>query len=287
MPAARPHEEHRGVVLQCVMPPALRIVEGDRAPYRVVEIALAIDQVVPARGCGVLEIGHEYVGAAIQRVDDHLAVGRPGDLDTSVAKIWRDRCGLPVGVADGLRLGQEIGFPAGIEPLLQFIPAGQEPPPFPAELALELDREGDRFRCQHLLGAGNPGTAQDDAVCDSLHAVHRAPPSLGREGAINRVPIVQCPVMVVHEPVVVAMSGNAIRAVRVELHRFGAAGERRRRGMSSRDRHRHRIEIPDADLALVSGGGVTSCLGEKLGLLQLAIGRHAAIAVATRQLKHR
>src|SRR5437763_10603579 len=115
MPAARPHEEHRGLVLQCVMPPALRIVEGDRAPYRVVEIALAVDQVVPARGCGVLEIGHEYVGAAIQRVDDHLAVGRPGDLDTSVAKIWRDRCGLPVGVADGLRVRQETGSPAGIE----------------------------------------------------------------------------------------------------------------------------------------------------------------------------
>ena len=33
---------------------------------------------------GVLEVGHEAAGARVERVDDELAVGRPGDLDAAV-----------------------------------------------------------------------------------------------------------------------------------------------------------------------------------------------------------
>ena len=47
---------------------------------RVAQVELALDHVVPGRRVGVLEVGHEPVGARVQRVDDHLAVGRPGDL---------------------------------------------------------------------------------------------------------------------------------------------------------------------------------------------------------------
>src|SRR5918911_365556 len=47
------------------------------------------------------------------------------------------------------------------------------------------------------------------------------------------------------------------------------------------------IEIADPDLALVPGRGVARHLGGELGLLELAISRHAAVVVAPRQFEHR
>ena len=72
-------------------------------------------QIVPGRRVGVLEIGHEDVGAGIERVDHHLAVDRAGDLDAAIEQILGQRRHRPVGVADALRLGREIGPPAAIE----------------------------------------------------------------------------------------------------------------------------------------------------------------------------
>ena len=46
---------------------------------------------------GVLEVGHEAGGAGVQRVDDHLAVDRAGDLDAAVEEVGRERRHLPVG----------------------------------------------------------------------------------------------------------------------------------------------------------------------------------------------
>ena len=44
---------------------------------------------VPGRGVGVLEVGHEDVRAGVQGVDDHLPVGRAGDLDAPVEQVRR------------------------------------------------------------------------------------------------------------------------------------------------------------------------------------------------------
>ena len=100
------------------MPPRLRIVEGDRAAHCIAEVDLAFDQIVPAGCVGVLEISHKDIGAAIERVDHHLAVGRAGDFDAAVLNIAGDRHDPPLGVPDRLGLGQEIGFPRRVEALL-------------------------------------------------------------------------------------------------------------------------------------------------------------------------
>ena len=84
MPAPRPYEQYGRFAVQGVMPSGLRVVEGDRAAHRISEIGLAFNQVLPGRRIGILEIGHEDIGAAVQRIDHHLAVGRPSNLDAAV-----------------------------------------------------------------------------------------------------------------------------------------------------------------------------------------------------------
>ncbi len=86
------------------------------APRR--QIELALDHVGPGRRRGVLEIGHEDVGAAVQRIDDHLAIDRSGDLDAAVQNVLRQRRHRPVALTDLRGLRQEIRLLAGIEPLL-------------------------------------------------------------------------------------------------------------------------------------------------------------------------
>ena len=85
------------------------------------QIDLALDHVGPGRRVGVLEVGHEDLGAGIERVDDHLAVDRAGDLDAAVQEVGRDRRDLPVALAECSRLGQEIGQLAGVEALLALL----------------------------------------------------------------------------------------------------------------------------------------------------------------------
>ena len=59
---------------------------------------------------GVLEIGHEGLRRGIQRVDDHLAVDRTGDLHAAVLQIGRHRRDAPVARADRARvLGRKSG----------------------------------------------------------------------------------------------------------------------------------------------------------------------------------
>src|SRR4029078_3780253 len=83
VPAARAHQQYGGHQIQGVAP-AVRDDERDRALDRVAEVDLALDHVLPGRRIRVLEVGHEYVGAAIERVDHHLAVGGAGDLHAAV-----------------------------------------------------------------------------------------------------------------------------------------------------------------------------------------------------------
>ena len=86
MPAAGPDEEGRGFGVQRVLAP-IRVLEGDRAAHRVVEVSLAVDDVAPGRRRGVLQIGHEDLGPGVEGVDDHLAVAGAGDLDPAIEEI--------------------------------------------------------------------------------------------------------------------------------------------------------------------------------------------------------
>ena len=103
---------------------------GDGAVHRVAQIDLAFHDVLPGGRVGILEVGHEDVGAGVQRVDDHLAVGRPGDLDAPVAKVGRRLGDLPAGSAGSPpSLPEKSGIsPASIS-LLASAPCLQQLPP--------------------------------------------------------------------------------------------------------------------------------------------------------------
>ncbi len=133
MPAARADHERRDMLVQAVGL-ALGRDELDRALDRVAQVALALDEVLPGRRAGVLEVGHEHVRAGVERVDDHLPIHGARDLDPAVLQVRRDRRRRPGAAAHGGGLGQEVGLPAGVEirlhlatPIEQGAAAGSEP----------------------------------------------------------------------------------------------------------------------------------------------------------------
>ena len=81
----------------------------DHAADRVADVQLSFDGRIPGRRVGVLEVGHEDLRARVERVDHHLPVHRPGDLDTAIQEVGWNWGDLPVCLADALRLGQKIG----------------------------------------------------------------------------------------------------------------------------------------------------------------------------------
>jgi hypothetical protein len=93
MPAARARDKHRGPVVQAVLLAVL--LQRNAAPHSVAQVDLPIDHVVPGGAVRVLEIRHEGGGAAIERVDHHLAVGGSGDLDAPVEQVFRLRSDAP------------------------------------------------------------------------------------------------------------------------------------------------------------------------------------------------
>src|SRR5439155_24737944 len=78
---------------------------------------------------------------------------------------------------------------------------------------------------------------------------------------------------------------GASRRSRPELRFFGRAREREGRALA--ERSEDRVEVARADLALVAGRRVPLPLERELAFLKLDVGRHAAVAVAVRQLEHR
>ncbi len=113
---ARTHQQSRDRLVELVLLAARRIGELDRAADGVEEVHLAGDHVLPRRRAGVLEIRHEAIRPRVERVDDHLAADRTGDLDGAFQQIRRLRRDAPVGGSDGLRLGEEAGEHARREP---------------------------------------------------------------------------------------------------------------------------------------------------------------------------
>ena len=121
MPAARAHQQRGGLLVEPV-DAAVRVVEGDRALDGVDQVDLALDHVLPGRRVGVLEVGHVHVGARVEGVDQHLALGRAGQLDPALLQVGRgDGRDPPVAVADVARLGQEVGQLARVEARLALV----------------------------------------------------------------------------------------------------------------------------------------------------------------------
>ena len=150
MPAAGPDEEGRGFGIQRVLAP-VRVLEGDRAAHRVVEVLLAVDDVAPGRRRGVLQIGHEDLGSGVEGVDDHLAIAGAGDLDPAIEEVAGRRGDLPVGVPNGSRLRQEIELGASVDRGLALLAGAQQFLAARVEAAVEGGDEGQRLRAQDRL----------------------------------------------------------------------------------------------------------------------------------------
>src|SRR5208282_234429 len=101
---------------------ALRTLVIDDPPDRVANVDLTLNGRIPCGRVSILEIGHEHFRARVERVDDHLPIDGPGDLDPAVKQVWRNRRNPPVSLPDVLRRFQEIGQPAVVEPVLDLRP---------------------------------------------------------------------------------------------------------------------------------------------------------------------
>jgi hypothetical protein len=95
---------------------AVRSGELDGAVDRVPQIELAFQEVGPGRCGGVLEVRHEDIGAGIESINDHLAIGGTGDLHPAILEVGRRRRDPPVTFPDVARLRQEAGNLSPIEP---------------------------------------------------------------------------------------------------------------------------------------------------------------------------
>src|SRR6185295_9877879 len=90
----------------------------------------------------------------VQRVDHHLAVDRPGDLDPPVEEVVRRRRYVPVPFADRARLGEKVRPRAALSSQRQ-----QLGTPRP-ELALQEGHEVQSLARKHVLvGGGEKGDA--------------------------------------------------------------------------------------------------------------------------------
>src|SRR5882672_6524971 len=162
MPASRTRDKNRGLLLEAVGLSLL--LEADAPTHGIVQIDLALDHVGPGRAVGVLEIRHEGRGAAVERVDHHLAIGRPRDLDAAIEHILRLRRDGPVAGAHLRRLGKKIGQFAGVELALTCGAVGEQTLAARFESAVQLGDEAQGGRRQYRSVSGNGGPMELDSV---------------------------------------------------------------------------------------------------------------------------
>jgi len=87
VPAARADHQHRGVIAHRIMLATRGIGVVEPSAPIVPQVHLPLDELIPGRRCRILEIGHEDLGAAVQRIDHHLRVGWPGNLNAAVEQV--------------------------------------------------------------------------------------------------------------------------------------------------------------------------------------------------------
>jgi hypothetical protein len=158
VPAAWTHEQHGGLVLQLVSLAFGRHIV-DAAAYRVAQVELSLDVVVPLRRVRVLKVRHEHARTELS-VDDHFAIDRSGDFHAAIGNIGLDRRAHPVGFAYRAGLGEEIRPLAGVEFGLARGATREQVVTPVAERALQPGDERQRLRRQNLGvlrrdGAGN------------------------------------------------------------------------------------------------------------------------------------
>ena len=154
VPAARADDQDGGVIIDLIALAILGIGEIDLATDGVAQIDLAFHEVRPERCRGVLEIGHEAFGAGIQRVDDHLAVDRAGNLDAAVLQIGRGRTHGPFAGADVRGFVREHQQRALVQLFLAFLAVTQQGLAALFEAAVQAGEEAQRLVGENVAIAG-------------------------------------------------------------------------------------------------------------------------------------
>jgi hypothetical protein len=161
VPATSTGDEGRQSAIGAELVVLAALLEVDLAANGIVQVDLAVDHVLPGRGRGVLEIGHVGPDIGVESVDDHLAVGRTGDLDAAVNQARSRGSTLPgVILTDVLSLGEEVEELAIIEGSLAIDTALEESLAGRVEGAVEDGEEGTGVLGENL--AGIVGDAAED-----------------------------------------------------------------------------------------------------------------------------
>ena len=157
MESARPDHQRRDLRIERVVFAGGGVLVGDGPADGVDQVGLSGDEVRPCRRSGVLEVGHEHRCARVQRIDDHLAVARSGDLDAPVLEVCWNRADLPVGATDVRGVGEKIRAVALVVALLHAVAAREKLVDAGAEAPGEILDERQRVRGEHALGSFDSG----------------------------------------------------------------------------------------------------------------------------------
>jgi hypothetical protein len=154
VPAARPHHDRRGLRRGDAVLLALGARVLEVPAQEVEQRQLALDDVLPGGARGVLLVGEPHLGAGVQRVDGHLAVGRAGDLDATVLEARRRAGDAPRRVvADPLGLGQELRVAAVRRVDAGLQAHGEQLVPGVGEAVVQLGEELERLGGEDLVVA--------------------------------------------------------------------------------------------------------------------------------------
>lgn len=148
VPAAGAHEED-GVFRVEGVAFAFGALERDGFVKGVGEVALAFHLIFPGGGVGVFKVGHEDIGAAVESVDNHLAITGASDFDATVGDVGGDGGDGPGGTADTGRTGQKVGKFALCGAGLAFDTGGEQLLATGFELVVQGGKEVDGFGCEN------------------------------------------------------------------------------------------------------------------------------------------
>ena len=131
--------------------------EGQGATDGRGEILLALQGGTPGGTMGILEVGHEALGAGVESIDDHLTVHRTGDLHAAVLEVGGGGAYPPVSGTDLGGLSQEIHGLAGVQARLAGGAGGEQLPPARAKTLLQVHHKVQGRRGEDLLEGGRDG----------------------------------------------------------------------------------------------------------------------------------
>ncbi len=158
MPAARADQQCRCLVIQTIGL-AFRRLKRDPPTHRIAQVLLPRNEVVPGRRGGVLKVGHENSCAAVQRVDDHFAVGRPGDFHAAILQVRRNWSDPPFSVANRLGFRQKVRHRSRVDRRLAHLSLREQLLTPRLELPVQLRAERQGRGCQYAVIFGLLGGA--------------------------------------------------------------------------------------------------------------------------------